>query len=80
MSQVAILLLRFYQVCLSPLLPQEVCRFTPSCSHYATEAYRKYGFCEGSWLTLKRLLRCHPFHPGGVDPVPCLEDSGDKHI
>ncbi|MGI6488302.1 MAG: membrane protein insertion efficiency factor YidD [Syntrophomonadaceae bacterium] len=46
------------------------CRFHPSCSHYAVEAIEKYGAIRGGWLTLKRLGRCHPFHPGGYDPVP----------
>jgi len=69
MSRLMILLLRFYKRFISPLLPP-VCRFTPSCSEYAMEAYAKHGFFKGSWLTAWRLLRCHPFHPGGVDPVP----------
>jgi len=70
MSRVALLFIRLYQACVSPLLPKNVCRFTPSCSEYAAEAYRKHGFWRGSWLALRRLLRCHPWHPGGEDPVP----------
>ncbi|NBC49011.1 MAG: membrane protein insertion efficiency factor YidD [Gammaproteobacteria bacterium] len=63
------LLLRAYQLFLSPLLGQH-CRFYPSCSQYAIEAVEQHGVLRGSWLGLKRLLRCHPWHPGGVDPVP----------
>jgi hypothetical protein len=69
MTTVAIALLRFYKRWVSPLLPA-ACRFTPSCSAYALEAYGRHGFFKGSWLTLRRLLRCHPFCPGGYDPVP----------
>lgn len=59
---------RIYQVLLSPLLPPS-CRFYPSCSQYAVEAIEKYGSLQGGWMTLKRLCKCHPFHPGGYDPV-----------
>ncbi len=58
-----------YQWLISPLLGQR-CRFYPSCSHYATEALKKYGVTQGVWLTTKRLLKCHPWHPGGNDNVP----------
>jgi putative membrane protein insertion efficiency factor len=61
--------IRAYQLLLSPLFPA-CCRFTPSCSHYAAEALGRYGFFKGLHLGLRRLLRCHPFHPGGWDPVP----------
>ncbi|MDR2394539.1 MAG: membrane protein insertion efficiency factor YidD [Treponema sp.] len=61
--------IRFYQGSISPyFLP--CCRYAPSCSAYAYEAVQKYGLCRGCVLTLKRLLRCHPFCPGGYDPVP----------
>jgi uncharacterized protein len=60
---------RFYRKALSPLKPP-VCRFEPTCSAYALEALERYGAARGSWLTLKRLLRCHPFCAGGYDPVP----------
>ncbi|MGC6403875.1 MAG: membrane protein insertion efficiency factor YidD [Candidatus Comchoanobacterales bacterium] len=62
-------LIRFYQYCISPWLPKS-CRFQPTCSQYALEAYQQFGFLQASWLVLKRLLKCHPFHSGGCDPVP----------
>jgi putative membrane protein insertion efficiency factor len=66
---VAIALIRGYQVTLSHLVFTQ-CRFTPSCSHYTLEAVARYGALKGSWLGVKRVARCHPFHPGGFDPVP----------
>ncbi len=62
-------LIRFYQRRISPLTAP-TCRFYPSCSQYTLEAVEKYGAAKGSWLGLRRILRCHPFHPGGHDPVP----------
>lgn len=62
-------LIRFYQRFISPLKPAS-CRFYPTCSAYAVEALQKYGPLEGSYLALKRILKCHPFHKGGYDPVP----------
>lgn len=64
----AILLIRAYQSFLSPLLGEH-CRFYPSCSQYAIDAIQKYGVVSGAMRAVKRLLRCHPFHPGGVDPA-----------
>lgn len=61
-------LVRFYQLALSPLLPPS-CRFIPTCSQYAHEAITTYGVWRGGYLALKRILRCHPFSPGGFDPV-----------
>jgi uncharacterized protein len=62
-------LVRGYQLVISPALPPS-CRFTPSCSQYALEAITRHGAVRGTWLTVLRLVRCHPFHPGGFDPVP----------
>lgn len=64
-----IALLRFYKRFLSPLLPA-ACRYSPTCSQYMREAVEKYGVTRGAWMGIKRLGRCHPFHPGGVDLVP----------
>jgi putative membrane protein insertion efficiency factor len=64
-----VVLIRFYQVCISPLTPA-ACRFTPTCSQYALEAFRKHGPFKGFYLTVKRLLRCHPWGGHGYDPVP----------
>lgn len=58
-----------YQRLISPLLPS-TCRFYPNCSTYGAEALKIHGFRRGSWLILRRVVRCHPWHPGGVDPVP----------
>lgn len=68
MKTVIILLIRFYQIVISPMFPPR-CRFYPTCSQYALEAVQKKGAVKGSWLALKRILKCHPFHPGGYDPV-----------
>lgn len=64
-----ILVVRFYQLCISPLKPPS-CRFTPTCSQYAIEALRKHGPIRGLYLTIRRLLRCHPWGGSGYDPVP----------
>jgi uncharacterized protein len=63
-----LLLVRAYRL-VSPALPP-ACRFYPSCSAYAETALRRHGAAKGSWLAVRRLARCHPFHPGGIDPVP----------
>jgi hypothetical protein len=63
------LLIRGYQRVISPVLPPS-CRFHPSCSQYTLEAVERHGIFKGSWLGLRRLSRCHPFNPGGFDPVP----------
>ncbi|MDI6890517.1 MAG: membrane protein insertion efficiency factor YidD [Thermodesulfovibrionales bacterium] len=79
MEKILILLIRMYRYIISPLLPMS-CRFTPTCSEYAMEAIEKYGTMRGLYLSLSRLLRCHPFHPGGYDPVnpssPPISRSG----
>lgn len=64
-----VLLLRVYKLVISPALPP-ACRFTPTCSEYAVQAITRHGALRGSWLALRRLARCHPFHPGGFDAVP----------
>ena len=69
MRHVFIALVRMYQVGLSPLLPAS-CRYYPSCSAYAITALEKHGAARGMWLAVRRIARCHPFHPGGYDPVP----------
>jgi putative membrane protein insertion efficiency factor len=66
---VFLVLIRFYQRWISPMLPAS-CRFYPSCSQYTYQAIEKYGLLRGGWLGLRRIGRCHPFHPGGYDPVP----------
>ena len=69
MKTLALALIRLYQLTLSQVMPS-TCRFMPTCSQYTYEAINKYGFFKGGWLGAKRLARCHPFHPGGYDPVP----------
>jgi putative membrane protein insertion efficiency factor len=66
-QRAVIALVRIYQMTISPLLGP-TCRFTPSCSQYMIEAVQRYGVLRGSWRGLRRILRCHPFHPGGHDP------------
>jgi putative membrane protein insertion efficiency factor len=68
-KQLLIIFVRGYQVVLSPHLPAS-CRYYPTCSHYAIEALGKHGALRGGWLAVKRIARCHPFRPGGFDPVP----------
>lgn len=73
MSKLVILLLRAYRCVLSPMLGNR-CRFHPSCSSYTEEAVARFGVLRGAWLGVKRIGRCHPFHPGGLDPVPGSKD------
>jgi putative membrane protein insertion efficiency factor len=68
MNQVSVAVIRFYKRWISPMLPP-ACRFEPTCSEYAIEAIRRHGIIRGTALAMWRLLRCHPFHPGGADPV-----------
>ncbi|MGZ5247916.1 MAG: membrane protein insertion efficiency factor YidD [Flavitalea sp.] len=65
-----ILLIRLYQILISPLLGGSKCRFTPTCSGYSLQAFKKYGPLKGFWLTIKRIARCHPWGGHGHDPVP----------
>ena len=69
MKNVLIMLIKFYQNWISPLKPP-TCRFIPTCSNYAIIAIKKYGVVKGGFLTIKRLLKCNPFHKYGYDPVP----------
>ena len=69
MSRLLILCIRFYQIFITPLKPP-TCRFYPTCSAYAIEAIQKKGPVKGTWLAIKRIAKCHPFHSGGYDPVP----------
>jgi len=66
--QLLLTILRFYKRWISPMLPS-ACRFEPTCSEYTMEAVEKHGALRGSWMGIRRLLRCHPFHHGGFDPV-----------
>lgn len=69
MRRILLFLIRAYQRTLSQVLPP-ACRFSPSCSEYGYEAIAKYGVFKGGWMAVRRIARCHPFHPGGYDPVP----------
>ena len=75
MARLLIVLIRVYQVCLSPLTGN-CCRFYPSCSTYCREAIRTHGALRGAWYGVCRICRCHPFHPGGVDLVPGIKSKG----
>lgn len=72
MRSVLSILIRGYQLIVSPWLGPR-CRFHPSCSNYALEALEVHGALRGSWLAVRRIGRCHPFHPGGLDPVPAVD-------
>jgi putative membrane protein insertion efficiency factor len=67
--KILLALIKFYQAVISPVLPS-ACRFYPSCSAYTYQAVEKYGALRGGWLGIRRIGRCHPWHPGGFDPVP----------
>ena len=76
MKTLMIVCIRFYQLFISPLFPP-TCRFYPTCSQYAIEAIRKKGALKGGWLAVKRIAKCHPFHPGGYDPVSYQLDNAN---
>lgn len=69
MKFILVALIRLYQWTIAPVIGQ-TCRFYPSCSHYGVEALQKHGALKGTWLTVKRICKCHPWNPGGVDQVP----------
>jgi uncharacterized protein len=77
MKRVLLALISGYRLLLSPLLGAS-CRFYPTCSTYAVEAIETHGAARGTWLGVKRILKCHPWHPGGVDPVPPVEPGSRK--
>ncbi|MBY5923468.1 membrane protein insertion efficiency factor YidD [Ferrimonas balearica] len=77
LQRVLILLVKGYQKGISPLLGPS-CRFSPSCSHYAIGAISHHGVLYGSWLAIRRILKCHPLHPGGIDPVPPAKRGRDQ--
>jgi uncharacterized protein len=74
MKNILLVLIKFYKYAISVHLPR-ACRYYPTCSDYAYQAVTKYGVLRGGWLAVKRILRCHPFHPGGYDPVPELPNT-----
>ncbi|MTH54433.1 membrane protein insertion efficiency factor YidD [Bacillus mangrovi] len=75
MKRIFLSLIRFYQKFISPMTPPS-CRFYPTCSNYGLEAIQKHGAIKGSYMTVMRILRCNPMHPGGFDPVP---EKKEKH-
>lgn len=77
MQKSLIVLVSLYQYLISPLLGSN-CRFYPSCSHYAQDAIQHYGCAKGCWLALCRILRCHPWHPGGYDPVNKQSENSNQ--
>ncbi|WP_152445552.1 membrane protein insertion efficiency factor YidD [Bacillus sp. THAF10] len=73
MKHVFLAIIKFYRKFISPLTPP-TCRFYPTCSQYGLEAISRFGALKGGWLTLRRITKCHPFHPGGIDHVPEKKD------
>ena len=76
MKRLLLLIIKFYRTAISPLKPP-TCRFYPTCSAYGLEAIQRFGAIKGGWLTIKRICRCHPLHPGGIDFVP--EKKNNDH-
>lgn len=77
-SKIYIIPIRFYQLAISPLLGANKCRYQPTCSHYAIEAIEKWGILRGTWMGIKRILRCHPWGGHGYDPVPLPPEDNSK--
>jgi len=77
MKYILLAIIRLYQWFISPFFPKS-CRFEPTCSHYAFTAIDRFGFFKGAWLATKRILKCHPYHAGGFDPVPDIHQQ--KHF
>jgi putative membrane protein insertion efficiency factor len=69
MKSLVLFMLHSYQTFVSPMLPPNTCRYYPTCSSYAIDAVSKYGVVKGAWRAMRRVARCHPFHPGGYDPA-----------
>ena len=77
MKKILILLIKLYQKFISPMFPAK-CRFYPTCSQYTLEAIKEYGAIKGTYLGVKRILKCHPFHEGGYDPIPKRENKNSE--
>ena len=77
MKKILILLIKLYQKFISPMFPAK-CRFYPTCSQYTLEAIKEYGAIKGTYLGIKRILKCHPFHEGGYDPIPKRENKNSE--
>lgn len=77
MKWILIGIIRFYQKWISRFTPPS-CRFYPTCSHYGIESIKRFGVFKGGWLTVRRIVKCHPFHPGGVDLVPEKQNNKDR--
>ncbi len=75
MNIIAIYLIKIYRLFISPMLPPNTCRFYPTCSEYALEAYQEFGFFKASWLAVRRISKCHPLHEGGYDPLPNKKEN-----
>jgi hypothetical protein len=77
MKKILLSLIRFYRKYISPTKPPS-CRFQPTCSSYGLEAIERFGALKGGYMTIKRVLKCHPFHPGGFDPVPLKDEDKNR--